>query len=276
MKNNVKRFSLLLAVAAIGSIAFFASCRKENPAPGSTPQPLQALVPYVPCPGVENPANPFDQAGVAHNAGLEYMLLHRGEWSCDPEQMKQALVNQAAAFACGQMSYGTPPPDCHQAAIAQFTFAANDEQTISQMIAGYGSAAGQQYAQQLADLLLNYEDSTQIITLLDAIKLLESNVMSSGLAPDELQGFLQASSIARYSICYWFQQYAQDADSGWYPCDEAPAAGGKFKDWWKKHWKEVVGTACVDALGAWHGSAAGPWGAVGMGLLESAVHVLTM
>jgi len=263
MKNNIQPFGLLLATAAIVCVTFFASCRKDIAGAGDTisPQP-QAPALYAPCPGVENPANPFDQAGAAHNEGLNYILQHRDQWVCGDEPMKQVLVDLTAEYLCNVMSSGAPE-NCSEAA-SELAAVVSSDLSDESVIAAFGSAAAQAYAQQLLDLVANYDDSTQIVTLLDDIKLLEGTVMTAGLIPSEEQAFLQCASIARYSLCYWFQDYQQQGDE-WNNCPGAFSA---------KPWIKTVIIVRKDIVGGMRGCGhpwPWPWRVRGISIVYSAL-----
>lgn len=252
----------MLFAVAIAGMTFIFSCGKNNETLLTHHAANNTTNRYTPCSGVENPANPYDQAGLEHNNGVQYILDHKSEWVCDDEGMKQVLVNLDADFACN-MNYGTPPSNCQSEAHTLFTQQLNQNlgRSAEDLILSAGTSAGQDFMFRLKDAFDTYNDSTQVDSLLAAIKVIENDAMNSSLSPDEKQAFLQASSIARYSVCYWSQDGSLD-QSEWTHCPD----GGSVA---RINWRKVLGCAMIDAASGWAASPLGPWAVVGIGLLMS-------
>jgi hypothetical protein len=226
-----------------------------NPSSGIPNSSLNSL-PYTPCPAVENPANPYDNVGAAHNEALVYILSKKSEWSCGDEvQWIQTNVDLTATFMCDN-GYG-PSSDCYNANTVMLNNVVNQYQssTVEDIIADMGSEQLQQYTRQLFDEVRSHTDSTQIDSLLNSIRQLEGEVMASTLNPDEQQTFLGAASIARYSSCYWFQEHHKSVTDWHCPTDPTPA--GKF------NWGQFLLTVFADVCGGIAGSSLGPAGTIG-------------
>lgn len=260
MKKSKMNVSLMLIASAIAGTAFIYSCTKENepmnPGSAGNPPVVMNTPPYTPCPNVENPANPYDHAGVVHNEILAYILSQKSQWSCgDNTQWIQTNVDLTATYMCAN-GYGPSPSD-YIATSAMLNNVVNEYQskTLDQLIEGAGSEQLQDYDRQLFDEFSSYTDSNQIDSLLDSIKELESEVMASTLNPDEQKTFLETASIARYSSCYWFQEY-QKSVTDWH-CPTNPAPAGKFS------WKKFFEVAFPDLVGGLAFSWLGPLGSAG-------------
>ncbi|HTF04059.1 MAG TPA: hypothetical protein VK826_08535 [Bacteroidia bacterium] len=267
MKKSKMNLNLMLVASAIAGATFIYSCTKDsassNPAP---PVYNQANTPpYTPCPNVENLENPYDNVGVAHNDGLEYVLAHKPQWSCgDDAQWIQTAIDLTATFVCDK-GYG-PSADCYNATSAMLNNVVNDYQsmTLEDVIAGMGSVQLQDYTGQLFNEVQSYRDSTQIDSLLTSIKQLEGEAITSTLNPDERRTFLELASIARYSSCYWFQEH-QKSVTDWH-CPTNPIPAGKY------NWTKLLVTICADIAGGALGSITGPAGTVAGAMGFSAIY----
>jgi hypothetical protein len=268
MKKNKMNFNLMLLASAIAGTAFIYSCTKDNermnPQSVTNPPVVMNTPPYTPCPNVENPANPYDQAGVVHNEILDYILMNKPQWSCgDNSQWVQTNVHLTATYMCDN-GYGVGGND-YNATSNMLNDIVDDFQTRSfeDIVADIGSEQLQNYNTQLLNEVESYTDSTQIDSLLNSIKRLESVVMASTLSPDEQKVFLEGASIARYSSCYWFQEY-QKSVSDWH-CPSDPIPAGKF------NWGRGLGVAFADICGGLAFSWLGPVGStVGAAVVSGA------
>jgi hypothetical protein len=234
MKTSKMNVSLMLIVSAVAGATFFFSCSKENPlTPNSPAGPTVAMHadPTTGCPNVSNPANPYDNAGATHNAGLDYIYSHYEEWSADPATQQQQFIDYSTSFLC-DMGYNGGDCGAIKSQV-ESSLATYQASTIDDIINAMGSPLLQDYTRTLMHELNTYKDSTQIDTLLATIKRIEGNVIHSTLSPDEKETFLGASSVARYSACYWFQE-TQKARSDWGHTPTNPTPSAKYN--WTKFW----------------------------------------
>lgn len=253
MKKSSMNVSLALVVSAFAGATIFFSCSKNERelTPSSPAHPTVAMnsAPYTPCPDVANPANPFDYVGAAHNEGLEYILAHQPEWVNDEIALKEMFIGYTGDFVCDN-GYG-PAGDCFGITHNQLVNTVNTYEStpVNDIVADLGSPELQAYMNQLLEEVDTYTDSTQIDSLLASIKRIESDVNASDLDADEKQTFLQSSSVGRYSMCYWFQEY-QKSHTSWTP-PNPPVPAGKI------NWKRIAKIAAGDIVGAACGGVGG-------------------
>ncbi|CAN5894760.1 hypothetical protein BH11BAC7_BH11BAC7_08960 [soil metagenome] len=234
MKTSKMNVSMMLIVSAIAGATFFFSCSKnEQLTPASPARPNVAMYadPATSCPNVSNPANPYDNAGATHNAGLDNIYSHYAEWAPDPATQEQQFISYSTSFLC-DIGYGNGDCGSVEAQI-QSSLATYRASTTEDIIHSMGSPMVQDYTRRLMDECTTYQDSTQIDSLLASIKRIESEVIASSINEREKESFLGASSVARYSACYWFQE-TQKTRSDWGHAPGNPTPAAKYN--WTKFW----------------------------------------
>ncbi|MBC7382147.1 MAG: hypothetical protein H7296_04030 [Bacteroidia bacterium] len=88
--------------------------------------------------------------------------------------------------------------------------------TISEINLNLGASnVAKEYFADVTDLILDYDNSNEIDTLIDEIKLVETTILAdTSLTFEETQQLLTSASIARFSRYYWFTVYNSDP-SNW-------------------------------------------------------------
>ncbi len=255
MNKNRINLSLVLVTVAVAGMTFVFSCAKDSSGMdglSSEQNSSGSTMRYTECADVSNPANPYDDIGAAHNAGLVYILDHKAEWEplCDEPSLRNKLIELTANFTC-ENGYG-PPADCFGTLLTQLTGNMNTytASTHEDIIADMGSAALQGYMHELLDEVGNYEDSTQIDSLLAHIRQIESSAAASTMSADEKETFLKCASIGRYSACYAFQEF-QKSQTDWTPCPNPQIPAGKI------NWKRVAAVVGGDIIGGAMGGVGG-------------------
>ncbi|MBR6438116.1 MAG: hypothetical protein IKS65_02900 [Bacteroidales bacterium] len=188
---------------------------------------------------VSNGNNPYDQAGVAHNL-LMATIEQRGSRDMTTSQVFDIVDNVIVENYGSEIqnfssqTFATP--------ILSFQTRLDMENFVNSL--NIHENAKQEFL-SLADILLSYEVDN-LLTVIIRIVDFENNLINDAQGRNIYAQVLIASSIGRYSLCYWHERLLNDNTKG------------NRAQFWKK-----LFVALADVIGGVNGAIAGSATVVG-------------
>lgn len=154
-----------------------------------------------------NPANPHDDAGRLHNAGLDEVIQLRDDFDGEIRAFALASLQRLREFSCAaggeEPCYGRLPGLRVAKSLAQ----------PEQFQAEIAAALAEDQRPYFESLLTTVrEGSVGVEEKLDQLRNLEAE-MQLTLSKEQAEPLLKAASVARHSLVYW--QGQADGESAW-------------------------------------------------------------
>ncbi|MDQ1266381.1 MAG: hypothetical protein QG635_1533, partial [Bacteroidota bacterium] len=169
-----------------------------------------------------NSNNPYDSAGYWHNAALDYIITHASSLTCDSTDFKDQISTIISDFACNT-GYEVPGFGCVSYIDTMVDNYFNnliylDPYELAEQCC-QNNAVEEKFNQLMdSTVSLQYQDSTieTIEAYIDCVKNWEQNIINDqSFTSNERKQLLITSSIARYSIVYWYDEWLNGSNSIW-------------------------------------------------------------
>jgi len=217
---------------------------------------------------IANPLNPYDNAGVLHNQGIEYLLNNRSYFGTNVDSMCLDIVNVIGDFFENENPLNVNNPETYyRDSISHLLF---NKRAMS-LTALYSSQGYSSYSINLNDSIFTVigdlaNNTTNLAYFIAEVKVIEHLLLNdNNLNSSEKEWLLSQTSILRYSTALWKDVIENlsggDTNKDY---DEVPLGMfswlGKVWDYCKENPWKCIFIGLSDAAGA--ASGGGVWGAV--------------
>lgn len=205
MKTTKLRFAKKLTFFAAIIMISLSACQKKDHNL-TTGQSTNSTIQKTLTDDAENPANPFDYMGLAHNEGLH---ATRATWTNKSSTFTD-MYTDVVTFVTNNYDPNVVPSkeaDCYSIWSAAMADASKYEATL---VANSSlSRTGQAYANQILTLCLNPNSTYTYDDLKNSIVAVESTIANDRtLSSSDKDELYKLASIGRYSVLYWVNESA--------------------------------------------------------------------
>jgi hypothetical protein len=224
MNGDLMKKQLALLVGFFFVILFL-SCNDEGIIPSKFKTNEKPKFTNPPSVDPSNSANPYDSAGFWHNEGLDYFVENCSNLNFDSTTFVQGTKQIVSDFYCGCI-YDLPENttcSTYAFAVVDTFFTTTINMSNEDII---NSTFQDEYSRELMNELLQkiYDLSNCVLTTqtvenyVDTVKTWETEVIFSlNLSQTNKKILLGASSVARWSFCYWYDE-SSNLNSPWINC----------------------------------------------------------